>query len=169
MNSTYWAPFAAHNTRTVQVKRSTPILCNLIRLILDLFHKIAQELLMGLMTSHSQKVDLNMAPGTKHCEHLFPPVFLFVSIYIFIDLLLADLGRDKMATIIQSGRDHGLPTYTQVHCHLAPAIVSATRRSSIQCLENILARHLARVQLEDYILDALGEGVLRVALDQLLL
>ena len=23
---------------------------------------------MGLMTSHSQKVDLNMAPGTKHCE-----------------------------------------------------------------------------------------------------
>ena len=39
MNSTYWAPFAAHNTRTVQVKRSTPILCNLIRLILDLFHR----------------------------------------------------------------------------------------------------------------------------------
>ena len=68
MNSTYWAPFAAHNTRTVQVKRSTPILCNLIRLILNLFHQIAQELLMGLMTSHSQKVDLNMAPGTKHCE-----------------------------------------------------------------------------------------------------
>ena len=82
MNSTYWAPFAAHNTRTVQVKRSTPILCNLIRLILDLFHKIAQELLMGLMTSHSQKVDLNMAPGTKHCEHLFPQFycpFLFIS------------------------------------------------------------------------------------------
>ena len=69
MNSTYWAPFAAHNTRTVQVKLfPTPILCNLIRLIRDLFHQIAQELLMGLMTSHSQKVDLNMAPGTKHCE-----------------------------------------------------------------------------------------------------
>ena len=44
MNATYWAPFAAHNTRTVQ------------------------ELLMGLLHSHSQKVDLNMAPGTKHCE-----------------------------------------------------------------------------------------------------
>ena len=36
-----------------------------------------------------------------------------------MDLLMADLGRDKMATIIQSGRDHGLPTYTQVHCQLA--------------------------------------------------
>ena len=76
MNSTYWAPFAAHNTRTVQVKRSTPILCNLIRLILDLFHKIAQELLMGLMTSHSQKVDLNMAPGTKHCEPILDSLLL---------------------------------------------------------------------------------------------
>ena len=86
MNSTYWAPFAAHNTRTVQVKRSTPILCNLIRLILNLFHQIAQELLMGLMTSHSQKVDLNMAPGTKHCElisscfyEIVPTQFLFNS------------------------------------------------------------------------------------------
>ena len=126
MNSTYWAPFAAHNTRTVQVKRSTPILCNLIRLILNLFHQIAQELLMGLMTSHSQKVDLNMAPGTKHCELIldsfssrFIIMFSLVSIYVLIDLLMADLGRDKMATIIQSGRDHGLPTYTQVHCQLA--------------------------------------------------
>ena len=36
-------------------------------------------------------------------------------------LLMADLGRDKMATIIQSGRDHGLPTYTQVHCQLLPS------------------------------------------------
>ena len=126
MNSTYWAPFAAHNTRTVQVKRSTPILCNLIRLILNLFHQIAQELLMGLMTSHSQKVDLNMAPGTKHCELIldsfssrFIIMFSLVSIYVLIDLLMADQGRDKMATIIQSGRAHGLPAYTQVHCQLA--------------------------------------------------
>ena len=44
MNSTYWAPFTAHNTNTVQ------------------------ELLMGLISSSAQKVDLNMAPGTKHCE-----------------------------------------------------------------------------------------------------
>ena len=35
--------------------------------------------------------------------------------------LPSDLGRDKMATIIQSGRDHGLPTYTQVpHTMLTP-------------------------------------------------
>ena len=27
---------------------------------------------MGLMTAHSQKVDLNMAPGTKHCESTPP-------------------------------------------------------------------------------------------------
>ena len=46
MNSTYWAPFTAHNTTTVQ------------------------ELLMGLISSSAQKVDLNMAPGTKHCEFL---------------------------------------------------------------------------------------------------
>ena len=46
MNSTYWAPFTAHHTNTVQ------------------------ELLMGLISSSAQKVDLNMAPGTKHCEFL---------------------------------------------------------------------------------------------------
>ena len=45
MNSTYWAPFPAHNTREVQ------------------------ELAMGLINSKAQKVDLNMAPGTKHCEY----------------------------------------------------------------------------------------------------
>ena len=44
MNSTYWAPFTAHHTKTVQ------------------------ELLMGLISSSAQKVDLNMAPGTKHCK-----------------------------------------------------------------------------------------------------
>ena len=38
-------------------------------------------------------------------------------------LLFADLGVDKIAAIIQTGRDHGLPTYTQVreYCGL-PAI-----------------------------------------------
>ena len=46
MNSTYWAPFTAHHTNTVQ------------------------ELLMGLISSSAQKVDLNMAPGTKHCKFL---------------------------------------------------------------------------------------------------
>ena len=37
--------------------------------------------------------------------------------------LFADLGVDKIAAIIQTGRDHGLPTYTQVreYCGL-PAI-----------------------------------------------
>ena len=45
MNSTYWAPFPAHDTRVVQ------------------------ELVMGLINSKAQKVDLNMAPGTKHCEY----------------------------------------------------------------------------------------------------
>ena len=45
MNSTYWAPFPAHDTRTVQ------------------------ELVMGLINSKAQKVDLNMAPGTKHCKY----------------------------------------------------------------------------------------------------
>ena len=80
---------------------------------------------MGLMTSHSQKVDLNMAPGTKHCEfHSFSSCkkLWFPSDLCNVDTNTLDLGRDKMATIIQSGRDHGLPTYTQVHsfpCHLA--------------------------------------------------
>lgn len=44
MNSTYWAPFAAHDAKSVQ------------------------ELVMGLINIKAQKVDLNMAPGTKHCE-----------------------------------------------------------------------------------------------------
>ena len=37
--------------------------------------------------------------------------------------MFADLGVDKIAAIIQTGRDHGLPTYTQVreYCGL-PAI-----------------------------------------------
>ena len=43
-NSTYWAPFSAHDTTGVQ------------------------ELVMGLINAKAQKVDLNMAPGTKHCE-----------------------------------------------------------------------------------------------------
>jgi len=75
LNSSYWAPFDAHDTRKVQ------------------------ELVMGLLSSRSQKVDLNMAPGTKHY-----------------------MGRDKIASIIQAGRDHGLPTYTQVreYCGLPP-------------------------------------------------
>ena len=95
---------------------------------------------MGLMTSHSQKVDLNMAPGTKHCELIldskmeripetcqdFP---LCGAVWGFILCtntdrvkisFLSDLGRDKMATIIQSGRDHGLPTYTQVQLAIWP-------------------------------------------------
>ena len=29
-------------------------------------------------------------------------------------ILILDLGEDKIAAIIQTGRDHGLPTYTQV-------------------------------------------------------
>ena len=45
MNTTYWAPFTAHHTNTVQ------------------------ELLMGLVSSSAQRVDLNMAPGTKHCKY----------------------------------------------------------------------------------------------------
>ena len=44
LNSSYWAPFSAHHTRKVQ------------------------ELVMGLISAKAQKVDLNMAPGTKHCE-----------------------------------------------------------------------------------------------------
>ena len=40
-----------------------------------------------------------------------------------LSVLFADLGVDKIAAIIQTGRDHGLPTYTQVreYCGL-PAI-----------------------------------------------
>ena len=45
INSTYWAPFAAHNSATVQ------------------------QLVMGLISGRAQKVDLNMAPGTKHCKN----------------------------------------------------------------------------------------------------
>jgi len=101
MNSTYWAPFPAHNTREVQ------------------------ELAMGLINSKAQKVDLNMAPGTKHY-----------------------LGSDKMATIIQTGRDHGLPTYTQVreYCGL-PSISSFAELNNtidddiIDLLESVYSHH----------------------------
>ena len=36
---------------------------------------------------------------------------------------LPDLNRDRVATIIHRGRDHGLPTYAQVRksCGFAPA------------------------------------------------
>ena len=47
INSTYWAPSTAHDIRTVQ------------------------ELVMGLINAKAQKVDLNMAPGTKHCKFIF--------------------------------------------------------------------------------------------------
>ena len=42
-----------------------------------------------------------------------------------LSFVVADLGVDKIAAIIQTGRDHGLPTYTQVreYCGL-PAINS---------------------------------------------
>ena len=56
MNSTYWAPFTAHNTNTLQ------------------------ELLMGLVSSSAQRVDLNMAPGTKHCKFVHPSTDLTLDI-----------------------------------------------------------------------------------------
>ena len=57
INSTYWAPSTAHDTRTVQ------------------------ELVMGLINAKAQKVDLNMAPGTKHCKLIQGNRNVFVFLY----------------------------------------------------------------------------------------
>ena len=113
INSTYWAPSTAHDTRTVQ------------------------ELVMGLINAKAQKVDLNMAPGTKHCKliqgnrnvfcyPLSPGHFLFewilwqgsgYSIFLFYfnlkDIIITQAHNHKAVPIFVGTDIVPVPVYSQ--------------------------------------------------------
>ena len=78
---------------------------------------------MGLMTSHSQKVDLNMAPGTKHCEFILNLriVMFGVRFHLYLDRH-APHGRPGAG---QDGDDHSVgegPRPSHIHPGALPAL-----------------------------------------------
>ena len=63
-------------------------------------------------------------------------------------LFLLDLGIDKIAAIIQTGRDHGLPTYNQVREYCGLPTISSFRElnntvetETIRLLESVYSHH----------------------------
>ena len=97
---------------------------------------------MGLMTSHSQKVDLNMAPGTKHCEfHSFSSC---KKLWFPSDLCNVRSGAG------QDGNDHSVGSGPRPS-HIHPGALQQKPSGPI------------------YLYPPLGEGVLWLALHQLVL